>query len=219
MAMVKMVWLCCERCGVSFEKLAAEIKRQQRKSPTRKFYCSISCHAQHKGKYSLGTYLGVSTFQPPGRLINEFSAFRYFMRKARERKHEQETNLTLNYLKNLWEAQGGRCAISGRQMELPICGQAWEQMGHDPWKPSLDRIDSSQGYLIGNVRFVTMIANFAKHEFSDELLFDFCKAVVEYQKAKETPETTAPTPYTIQNKPSKAKEQRSSWCAPLRLVA
>lgn len=46
---------------------------------------------------------------------------------------------------------------------------------------SLDRIDNSKGYLKGNVRFVSMMANLARSTFSDNELIRFCKSVAVYQ--------------------------------------
>jgi hypothetical protein len=98
------------------------------------------------------------------------------MRKARNRGHE--TDLDLPYLEWLWNEQEGLCALSGRQLTLPPNTESWEKQTNDPWKPSLDRIDNERGYVRGNVRFVCVIANFAKGAFSDEALFEFCEAVV-----------------------------------------
>lgn len=44
-----------------------------------------------------------------------------------------------------------------------------------PFQPSLDRIDSSKGYEIGNVRIVWLIENYAKNTFTEEQLIEFCK--------------------------------------------
>jgi hypothetical protein len=65
-------------------------------------------------------------------------------------------------------------------MALPRNTMAFEQDRHNPWKPSLDRIDSTKGYLKGNVRFVTAMANICKGAFPDEDVVAFCKAVAGY---------------------------------------
>jgi hypothetical protein len=41
----------------------------------------------------------------------------------------------------------------------------------------LDRIDSSKGYIFGNVQFVSLMANYAKRDFLEEELLRFCEAV------------------------------------------
>jgi len=108
---------------------------------------------------------------------DEYSPFRYFLRKARAR--DPRTDLDLAHLAALWSEQGGRCALSGRSMELPRNGLEWERRTRDPWKPSLDRIEGRLGYTRGNVRFVTVIANLAKSGFSDADVIEFCRGVVE----------------------------------------
>ena len=102
------------------------------------------------------------------------------MNKARNRP--QETDLDLPYLKTLWEKQEGCCALSGMPMKIPRTTRDFDSQKWDPWKPSLDRIDCSKGYLKGNVRFVTQIGNFARNGFTDEDVLRFCQAVVAYQE-------------------------------------
>jgi hypothetical protein len=135
----------------------------------------MTCYGHHKGSRNLDGASKQTTHLNPANRQDAFSPFRYFMRKARNRKHE--TDLDLPYLKALWETQGGRCALSGIEMVLPRNTLAWEKQTDDPWKPSLDRIDSSKGYTMGNVRYVTVMANLAKSRFSDEQLRRFCQAV------------------------------------------
>jgi hypothetical protein len=98
------------------------------------------------------------------------------MKKARNRRHN--TDLDLIYLSQLWDTQGGFCALSGLPMHLPRNSLAWEKDTRNPWKPSLDRTDSSIGYVRGNVRYVVMMANLAKHQFTDEELLKLCRAIV-----------------------------------------
>lgn len=180
--MATTVNLTCP-CGETFEKLTAEVKRQRKKNPNRVFYCSSTCYGKQTAKKHLGDHLCSTKHLRRGRHADLFSPFRYYMKKARDRRHE--TDLDLPYLKALWEQQGGRCALSGVQMEIPPTTGAFDARRRDPLKPSLDRIDSSKGYLKGNVRFVTMIANFAKQGFSDDVLIEFCRAFVAHTKLNE----------------------------------
>ena len=199
-----LIQLLCAGCGVGFEKSSSEIKRQQRKNPTREFYCSISCYASHEGKKNLGALLGHGDtwLLVSNNRRDQHSPYRYLLRLARNRKHQ--SNLDLPFLKKLWEEQAGCCALSGIKMDLPSDTLAWEARARDPWKPSLDRIDNSKGYLKGNVRYVSVIANFARNEFSDEQLLEFCRAVVQHNA------TGISTPQRPKG-PSKAKEVRGLW--------
>jgi hypothetical protein len=52
------------------------------------------------------------------------------------------------------------------------------QLPKTPDRASLDRIDSSKGYVNGNIQFVSYMAQIAKNEFSDGELRSFCEAVV-----------------------------------------
>jgi len=47
-----------------------------------------------------------------------------------------------------------------------------------PNRASLDRIDSSKGYVKGNIQFVSLIVQYAKNEWCDFVLMDFAKAMV-----------------------------------------
>jgi hypothetical protein len=44
-------------------------------------------------------------------------------------------------------------------------------------RASLDRIDNSKPYVQGNVRFISLMANYAKNDMTDAELVGFCKAV------------------------------------------
>ena len=175
--MASTTTLTCTGCSSTFKKAAKEVNRQRRKNPDHPFYCSRRCFAEHKGKYSLGPDLGAGRPENlvPGAWQDEFSPYRYFMRKARNRKHE--TDLDLPYLKALWEEQDGICPLTGTKMNLPYNTRAWEKDTGNPWKPSLDRIDSSRGYLKGNVRYIVSIANLCKQSWGDDVVEDFCQRV------------------------------------------
>lgn len=172
--------LVCSGCTTVFEKRRAEVNRQRRKNPDSFFYCSLKCFAEHKGKHSLGNNLGCGRTDhlDPANQRDEYTPFRYFMRKARNRKHD--TDLDLPYLKALWERQEGVCSLTGIAMTLPADGRAWEKDTGNPWKPSLDRIDSNAGYTKGNVRYITCIANFSKNSWGDDVVVKFCTSVVKH---------------------------------------
>ena len=78
--------------------------------------------------------------------------------------------LTTKYLKELWDTQGGLCALTG--VALGSIGDGYNS-------PSIDRIDNALGYVEGNVWWVCWRANEAK---KDMLLEDFllmCEAITE----------------------------------------
>ena len=176
----KKIILTCNICDTSFEKLSGEYKRQTNKNPDRLWYCSLSC-AGTKNKKSLGKYLGNGTlesFKGRRRLKDEFSQFRYVMRSVKRRVNKGETDLTLEFLRDIWKRQQGICPLTGWSISLPE-GSSKPGNNSSIYRASLDRIDSSKGYIKDNVRFIAIIANYCKHSFSDDEVKLFCKAVVE----------------------------------------
>lgn len=64
----------------------------------------------------------------------------------------------------LLETQGYRCAVTGVDLEPNPVG------GAQPFQPSLDRIDNDEGYVLGNVRIVALIVNYAMSRWGEEPL-------------------------------------------------
>jgi hypothetical protein len=52
---------------------------------------------------------------------------------------------------------------------------------HSLTRASLDRIDSSKGYIKGNVEFVCLAINFAKNDFKKEEMKSFIKEIISSQ--------------------------------------
>lgn len=86
--------------------------------------------------------------------------------------------MTLDYLKELWESQDAKCPYTGWQMKNMECFSPDKQLPLTPDRASLDRIDSSKGYVIGNVQFVCYMAQCCKSMFSPKQMIEFCEAVV-----------------------------------------
>lgn len=78
-------------------------------------------------------------------------------------------DLTYDYLDSLWIAQDGCCAYTGWKLEFDKSGV--------PGSCSLDRIDSSSGYVEGNVQFVHKDVNVMKWNLSDSRFREICTAI------------------------------------------
>lgn len=105
-----------------------------------------------------------------GKLISLITSSRY-----RSKQKGISHNVDTQYLRCLYEGQEGLCALSG--IEMTIIGKRGSD---DYWKSvSLDRIDSSGGYVEGNVQLVCTGVNYMKKDMSDELFIDFCVTVTE----------------------------------------
>ena len=167
--------LKCEQCNSLFLREKKEYNRAVKVG--RRNFCSRKC-VGIATKNNLGNFLGNGNTEKliPGNRQDEYSPFRYFVKKARERKHAYD--IDVEYLKDLWEKQDGKCIFTGIKMKLHKNGTEWSKDKGNPWKSSLDRIDSSKGYLKGNVRFICNIGNMCKQSWDDETVLKFCQEVV-----------------------------------------
>lgn len=93
---------------------------------------------------------------------------------GRAKKKRIIWNLSLDFLTQLWEKQGGVCVYSG----VPL---SYED--NHPHTVSLDRIDSSKGYTEDNVQFVCTLVNYVKQRFDESVFFDFCKSVTQHSNS------------------------------------
>lgn len=178
--MQKKTLVFCSGCHNGFYKPNSEIVRMAKRD-LKNHYCNNSCQAKfaNNGKGNFLNFKGIPK-------IDEYSPYRYFLRKIRARHKQKnwETDLTLSFLKNLWESQNGICPITGWQMILPGSTTEWDRSPVSPNHASLDRIEAGKPYKIGNVRYISFIANMAKYTFKDEDVRRFAKAVVETGNAK-----------------------------------
>lgn len=65
---------------------------------------------------------------------------------------------------SMLERGGWRCSVTGVKFTLEIAA------GRRPFAPSIDRIDSSRGYIPDNCRIVCVAANYAMNVWGSEVL-------------------------------------------------
>lgn len=100
------------------------------------------------------------------------SYLQYLRAKAVQRKKVGGV-ISVDALELLWQTQHGLCALTGWPMTMELAN------GVVPTNCSLDRIDSGQGYVVGNVQLVCRAANVAKSDLSTADFVKMCRAVVE----------------------------------------
>jgi hypothetical protein len=143
-------------------------------------YCSRSCGAKANIETTISKEKRTHAHLKPDNKLDELSPFRWHLRNAKRRTKEngKEFSLTLDFLKELWEGQDGKCPYTGWQMKNLESSSPNKQLDLTPDRASLDRIDSSKGYVIGNVQFVCYMAQCCKSMFSSKQMIEFCEAVV-----------------------------------------
>lgn len=90
------------------------------------------------------------------------------------RKRNIEYSLTKEYICDLYKQQNGKCSLSG--VELRVCSS----LSKGVFTASLDRIDSSRGYVKGNVQFVHARINVMKMELPQDEFIEWAKLVAKH---------------------------------------
>ena len=104
------------------------------------------------------------------------------------RNKEFAEDVTPEYLYNLLKSQNFKCALTGDNL-LPK-DDSLDHIRKD-LPLSLDRIDSSKGYVRGNLQWVTKRANWMKGDMSMKELFEICNKIINY--ANQQPSTSLTT--------------------------
>lgn len=165
--------LSCSVCGNSFLRENREHKRNEKIG--RKTYCSRSCSGKGNTKNLPKENIGNTSFLLKGSKKDELSPFRYHLRKAKSR--DFDFDLTLDYLKEIWEQQKGICVYTGIKLV------EWNYKGENSiYTASLDRIDSNKGYVKGNVQFVSRNINYMKNSLSNDETIELCKIISSFWK-------------------------------------
>ena len=95
---------------------------------------------------------------------------------SRKRANERgwECDITLKYMADMWINQQGLCALTRSELDWKS-GDLWDR---NPYRASIDRLDSRMGYVKGNVRLVCHWANNAKSTWSDRVFRNMCQQAV-----------------------------------------
>lgn len=99
--------------------------------------------------------------------------------KAQAIEREIEFDITMEHIGDLFEEQGGRCILSGIELTLKKHTKDTTQTA------SLDRKDSSKGYVVGNLQWVHKDLNRLKGTFSQEEFILLCKQVADHKPLQE----------------------------------
>lgn len=87
------------------------------------------------------------------------------------RRSPIELTITKEEAWELFLKQNRRCALSGIELKFP------SRSKDKSWTASLDRIDSSKGYILGNVQWVHKDINMMKRIYTQEYFIKMCNLV------------------------------------------
>jgi len=118
------------------------------------------CALKAKGQHVYFTYKGIIS-----------SVFHKIKKGAKERNLVFE--ITMEDIGDLFEKQKGKCALSGLPLKLK------EHSKDKNSTASLDRIDSTKGYLKDNVQWIYRRINFMKGALDENEFVYLCNKIVE----------------------------------------
>jgi len=96
--------------------------------------------------------------------------------KRRDRKTKVEFNISIEFLWKLFLKQDRKCALTG----LPLQFKSYSQNRRGSEQTaSLDRIDSSKGYIEGNVQWVHKDVNIMKNIYGIDYFKKICNLIAE----------------------------------------
>lgn len=96
---------------------------------------------------------------------------------------KRRTNLIYDinkeFLKNLYAKQNGLCVLSGIPLEFK---QGNNNFRMNPYRLSVDRIDSSKGYIKNNIQLICAIINQMKTDMSQIEFIQICEKIYKHHK-------------------------------------
>ena len=169
----KMGECSCDNCGITFEKPLTEIVRNEKLN--RQNFCSRTCVGKNNIKNFGDRENNYNISNHSNNNRDEYTGFRDFLRRIKRREHEY--NVDLKYLKEVWD-KSNVCVYSGVILVLPT-----HLKNNNPLiTASIDRIDSTKGYVKGNIQYISITSNHAKNSMSHEQMLEFCRLITENKK-------------------------------------
>jgi DNA-directed RNA polymerase subunit N (RpoN/RPB10) len=175
---MKTINICCANCGKEFTKALNEYNRRI-KNGHKDFYCTRSCFSKRPENIKRLNEVrsDFKVWEEAPYAGDELTPFKHHYKCLGRRK--KECTVTLEDLKEAWEKQKGICPFTGWQLELKTHSTCKNPL--HPKHASIDRIDNSKGYTKENIRWVSVMFNFARNKFEDDDVLLFCNAVSDNQ--------------------------------------
>lgn len=152
-------WLCRCECGKKQNVLGSHLR------------------GRHSGRCLKCKY---KQMQLMGRMPSRM--FYRIKSSEKTRGHKSDPKVTREYLSGLIEAQKHKCALTGIPIKFADTTQG-DMHGETTASP--DRIDSSKGYLVGNIQWVHKDINKMKGVLSQDRFLELCRAVSKRHKKRK----------------------------------
>lgn len=157
-------WLCQCDCGTIKEFNSFNLRHNLSKS--------CGCKERPRGKLS-------SNFHGIGDLPKKY----YSIIKNKAKLRKIKFDVSIEYLWELFQNQNGKCALSN--IDITFATSEAERRENIFIKTaSLDRIDSSKGYVEGNVQWVHKDVNFMKQAYDEEYFIEMCCKIANFHSRR-----------------------------------
>ena len=100
--------------------------------------------------------------------------------KSQRVKQGIQYDLTAEDVIDMWEMQGGKCALSGMLMTHQRDGTYGDRKKKD-FNASIDRINPNGPYVRGNAQLVANRVNTMKHTLSEDMFMWWIKNIYEHK--------------------------------------
>ncbi len=114
--------------------------------------------------------------------LTHFNGIKANANKGGRRTRTFEFDLTIKYLWELFLSQSRRCALTGEELCFGTLAKVKNKEKREP-TASLDRIDSTKGYVVGNVQWVHKKINLMKQAIPSDEFIEWCKKVTKHNNA------------------------------------
>lgn len=171
-------------------------RRPHKEFPEEKITEAVALYEAQSNFYEIGNFLGCSALTVSRilksrgvvpRKAGEMNALRaqaravgglpcWYMTTAKRGASDRgfEFNVSESELWSLFLKQGGKCVLSGLPIKMGTVNRKRKEM-----TASLDRIDSTRGYVEGNVQWVHKVLNQAKMDLPNEDFIILCNRVAQ----------------------------------------
>lgn len=157
-----MTTLICTNCGISFEKSNHEIARRKYKTTSSNWFCGRPCAA------SWGNANRKTSSSPGPQHGNQYGrkypveVSWYVSRASKDKRRDLGlVGDRISYAHHLCDIWTGKCAISKVDIYRRGADGSTPTPNHF-FIASVDRIDSSKPYQVGNVQWISLALNHAK---------------------------------------------------------
>jgi hypothetical protein len=157
-------WKCECKCGIIKDVYASHLKSGDSQG------CSKCFTEGNKGKghKQFAGYEGISkTF---------WSDIQNGASGKKGKRTPVEFSITIEFAWNLYVQQNNKCALSGIPLHMQYRSNRYKSDNIEH-TASLDRIDSSKGYIEGNVQWVHKDINMMKRTYDQGYFIEMCRKV------------------------------------------